>query len=107
MAREWDVLPPAPCKGCGGQHGAVNAEINCLRKRVDVLESRVTRLNRIDESVAAFHRVPTTTGGAFAAQSLARDLELPLARGVRAGRLERRVQQSHPTSFVEPIGQGK
>ena len=72
MAREWDVLPPAPCKGCGGQHGAVNAEINCLRKRVDVLKSRVTRLNRIDESVAAFHRAPTTTGGAFAAQSLAR-----------------------------------
>ncbi len=70
MSREWDVLPPAPCKGCGGQHGAVNAEINCLRKRVDVLKSRVTRLNRIDESVAAFHRAPTTTGGAFAARNV-------------------------------------
>jgi hypothetical protein len=29
--------PPAPCLGCGGQHGGVGAEIHCLRETVRAL----------------------------------------------------------------------
>lgn len=37
------VSPPAPCVACGSHHGAVNAEILCLRRAVVALRAQPTR----------------------------------------------------------------
>ena len=38
---DFRVLPPAPCVACGSHHGAVNAEIHCLRRAVLALRARL------------------------------------------------------------------
>lgn len=41
---DFRVSPPAPCVACGSHHGAVNAEILCLRRTVVALRAQSPRL---------------------------------------------------------------
>jgi hypothetical protein len=37
---EWRVSQPPACAACGGHHGSVNGEINCLRAAVRALRGK-------------------------------------------------------------------
>ena len=38
---DFRVAPPPPCVACGAYHGAVNAEIGCLRRAVVALRTEL------------------------------------------------------------------